>query len=85
MKYFRKLNLRDFRSKYRKVVNLVAMIVVFATTYALILPAITLESDKASQLSGISISETTTETQSNEAPPVEVTESSSQETEESSG
>ena len=84
MKYFRKLNLRDFRSKYRKVVNLVAMIVVFATTYALILPAITLESDKASQLSGISISETTTETQSNEAPPVEVTESSSQETEESS-
>ena len=35
MKYFRKLNLRDFRSKYRKVVNLVAMIVVFATTYAL--------------------------------------------------
>ena len=35
MKYFRKLNLRDFRSKYRKVVNLVAMIVVFVTTYAL--------------------------------------------------
>ena len=81
---FRKLNLRDFRSKYRKVVNLVAMIVVFATTYALILPAITLESDKASQLSGISISETTTETQSNEAPPVEVTEATSQAVEESS-
>mgnify|MGYP007124520855 FL=1 len=81
---FRKLNLRDFRSKYRKIVNLVAMIVVFATTYALILPAITLESDKASQLSGISVSETNSETQSNEAPPVEVTESSSQETEESS-
>ncbi|HFU4392262.1 TPA: InlB B-repeat-containing protein [Streptococcus suis] len=84
MKYFRKLNLRDFRSKYRKVVNLVAMIVVFATTYALILPAITLESDKASQLSGISISETTTEAQSNEAPPVEVTEATSQAVEESS-
>lgn len=84
MKFFRKLNLRDFRSKYRKVVNLVAMIVVFATTYALILPAITLESDKASQLSGISISETTTETQSNEAPPVEVTEATSQAVEESS-
>ena len=81
---FRKLNLRDFRSKYRKIINLVAMIVVFATTYALILPAITLESDKASQLSGISVSETNSETQSNEAPPVEVTESSSQETEESS-
>ena len=27
---FRKLNLRDFRSKYRKIVNLVAMIVVLA-------------------------------------------------------
>ncbi|HFI0000266.1 TPA: InlB B-repeat-containing protein [Streptococcus suis] len=84
MKFFRKLNLRDFRSKYRKIVNLVAMIVVFATTYALILPAITLESDKASQLSGISISETTTETQSNEAPPVEVTEATSQAVAESS-
>ncbi|WP_333674511.1 InlB B-repeat-containing protein [Streptococcus parasuis] len=84
MKFFRKLNLRDFRSKYRKVVNLVAMIVVFATTYALILPAITLESDKASQLSGISISETTTEAQSNEAPPVEVTEATSQAVAESS-
>lgn len=81
---FRKLNLRDFRSKYRKVVNLIAIIVVFATTYALILPAITLESDKASQLSGISISETTTEAQSNEAPPVEVTEATSQAVEESS-
>lgn len=81
---FRKLNLRDFRSKYRKVVNLIAIIVVFATTYALILPAITLESNKASQLSGISISETTTEAQSNEAPPVEVTEATSQAVEESS-
>lgn len=84
MKFFRKLNLRDFRSKYRKVVNLVAIIVVFATTYALILPAITLESDKASQLSGISISETNSETQSNEASPVEVTEATSQAVEESS-
>ncbi len=84
MKFFRKLNLRDFRSKYRKVVNLVAIIVVFATTYALILPAITLESDKASQLSGISVSETNSETQSNEAPPVEVTEATSQAVEESS-
>ena len=84
MKFFRKLNLRDFRSKYRKVVNIVAIIVVFATTYALILPAITLESDKASQLSGISVSETNSETQSNEAPPVEVTEATSQAVEESS-
>ena len=87
MKFFRKLNLRDFRSKYRKVVNLVAMIVVFATTYALILPAITLESDKASQLSGISVSETNSETlnrETSEEISVAVPESSSQETEESS-
>ncbi len=87
MKYFRKLNLRDFRSKYRKVVNLVAMIVVFTTTYALILPAITLESDKASQLSGISVSETNSETlnrETSEEISVAVPESSSQETEESS-
>ena len=87
MKYFRKLNLRDFRSKYRKVVNLVAMIVVFATTYALILPAVTLESDKASQLSGISVSETNSETlnpETSEEISVAVPESSSQETEESS-
>ena len=84
---FRKLNLRDFRSKYRKVVNLVAMIVVFATTYALILPAVTLESDKASQLSGISVSETNSETlnpETSEEISVAVPESSSQETEESS-
>lgn len=87
MKFFRKLNLRDFRSKYRKVVNIVAIIVVFATTYALILPAITLESDKASQLSGISVSETNSETlnrETSEEISVAVPESSSQETEESS-
>ena len=87
MKFFRKLNLRDFRSKYRKIVNLVAMIVVFATTYALILPAVTLESDKASQLSGISVSETNSETlnpETSEEISVAVPESSSQETEESS-
>lgn len=84
---FRKLNLRDFRSKYRKVVNLVAMIVVFATTYALILPAVTLESDKASQLSGISVSETNSETlnpETSEEISVAVPEATSQAVEESS-
>ena len=63
------------------------MIVVFATTYALILPAVTLESDKASQLSGISVSETNSETlnpETSEETSVAVPESSSQETEESS-
>ncbi|HGA1105363.1 InlB B-repeat-containing protein [Streptococcus suis] len=58
--------------------------VVFVTTYALILPALTLEANKASQLSGISSSETTTEIQGNEETPVEVTEAASQMVEESS-
>lgn len=79
---FKRLSL--WQKKYRKFVNFVAVVVVFVTTYALILPALTLESNKASQLSGISISETTTEAQSNEAPPVEVTEATSQAVEESS-
>ena len=76
-----------WRKKYSKIVNLIAILVVFATTYALILPAITLESDKASQLSGISVSETNSETlnrETSEEISVAVPESSSQETEESS-
>ncbi|HFU3725816.1 TPA: InlB B-repeat-containing protein [Streptococcus suis] len=79
---FKRLSL--WQKKYRKFVNFVAVVVVFVTTYALILPALTLESNKASQLSGISISDTTTEIQSNEEPPVEVTEATSQVIEESS-
>ncbi|HEM6183309.1 InlB B-repeat-containing protein [Streptococcus suis] len=79
---FKRLSL--WQKKYRKFVNFVAVVVVFVTTYALILPALTLESNKASQLSGISSSETTTEIQGNEETPVEVTEAASQMVEESS-
>ncbi|WP_275669312.1 InlB B-repeat-containing protein [Streptococcus suis] len=39
--------------KYRKFVNFVAVVVVFVTTYALILPALTLDQDKVNQTSGI--------------------------------
>ena len=42
-----------WRKKYSKIVNLIAILVVFATTYALILPALTLDQDKADQTSGI--------------------------------
>ena len=38
-----------WRKKYSKIVNLIAILVVFATTYALILPALTLDQDKADQ------------------------------------
>ncbi|HEM4955794.1 TPA: InlB B-repeat-containing protein [Streptococcus suis] len=79
---FKRLSL--WQKKYRKFVNFVAVVVVFVTTYALILPALTLEANKASQLSGISSSETTTEIQGNEETPVEVTEAASQMVEESS-
>lgn len=79
---FKRLSL--WQKKYRKFVNFVAVVVVFVTTYALILPALTLESNKASQLSGISSSETTTEIQGNEETPVEVTEAASQMVEETS-
>ena len=42
-----------WRKKYSKIVNLIAILVVFATTYALILPALTLDQDKVNQTSGI--------------------------------
>ena len=42
-----------WRKKYSKIVNLIAILVVFATTYALILPALTLDQDKVDQTSGI--------------------------------
>lgn len=42
-----------WRRKYGKIVNLIAILVVFATTYALILPALTLDQDKVEQTPGI--------------------------------
>ncbi|HEM5137835.1 TPA: InlB B-repeat-containing protein [Streptococcus suis] len=48
---FKRLSL--WQKKYRKFVNFVAVVVVFVTTYALILPALTLDQDKVNQTSGI--------------------------------
>ena len=39
--------------KYRKVVTCLAALVVFVTTYSLILPAITLEKTKADKMPGV--------------------------------
>ncbi|WP_275670360.1 InlB B-repeat-containing protein [Streptococcus suis] len=51
---FKRLSL--WQKKYRKFVNFVAVVVVFVTTYALILPALTLDQDKVNQTSGINTS-----------------------------
>ncbi|HIH7917344.1 TPA: InlB B-repeat-containing protein [Streptococcus suis] len=48
---FKRLSL--WQKKYRKFVNFVAVVVVFVTTYALILTALTLDQDKVNQTSGI--------------------------------
>ena len=47
--------LRRILSKKRKVVMALACVVVFVTTYALILPAITLDKDSAKDKTGMSI------------------------------
>ncbi|MGZ7224805.1 hypothetical protein ACXWOJ_09300, partial [Streptococcus pyogenes] len=44
-----------------KSVNLIAILVVFATTYALILPALTLDQNKVDQSPGISLETDSTE------------------------
>ena len=50
--------------KLHRVVSVLAAIVVFATTYALILPAITLDQDTASAQSGIEVAASDHETDS---------------------
>lgn len=55
-----------WRRKYGKIVNLIAILVVFATTYALILPALTLDQDKVEQTPGIH-----TGTSSTDEPPTD--------------
>ncbi|MGY3781636.1 InlB B-repeat-containing protein, partial [Streptococcus gallolyticus] len=45
--------LAQFKAKYKKVIGAIAVIVVFVTTYALILPALTLDSNAANQTPGI--------------------------------
>lgn len=52
-KFFRREYLAQFRAKYKKVISAIAVIVVFVTTYALILPALTLDSNTANQTPGI--------------------------------
>lgn len=46
-KFFRREYLAQFKAKYKKVIGAIAVIVVFVTTYALILPALTLEIGRA--------------------------------------
>ena len=60
-KFLNYKSLRLLRKKYRHAVNILIMIVVFATTYALILPAITLDQEKASQTAGIRTAEDSSE------------------------
>lgn len=52
-KFFRREYLAQFKAKYKKVIGAIAVIVVFVTTYALILPALTLDSNAANQTPGI--------------------------------
>lgn len=52
-KFFRREYLAQFKAKYKKVIGAIAVIVFFVTTYALILPALTLDSNAANQTPGI--------------------------------
>lgn len=52
-KFFRREYLAQFKAKYKKIIGAIAVIVVFVTTYALILPALTLDSNAANQTPGI--------------------------------
>lgn len=54
-KFFRRRNLAQLRTKYKKISILIAAAVVFVTTYALILPAITLDNDRAKTEPGVSL------------------------------
>ena len=47
--------------KNRALLMTLAVLVVFATTYMLILPALTLEKDKAAEQGGITVAEQSTE------------------------
>ena len=52
-KFFRREYLAQFKAKYKKVIGAIAVIVFFVTTYALILPTLTLDSNAANQTPGI--------------------------------
>ena len=61
---FMKINRR--MKRWRRVVSVMAAVVVFVTTYMLILPAITLDSDTASTQAGMEIESSENETQNEE-------------------
>ncbi|MEX2784208.1 InlB B-repeat-containing protein [Streptococcus sp. H49] len=60
--------LRSLQSRYKKLAVAFAIIVVFVTTYALILPAITLDQNTASQEPGIEAAESNTQAAEDESP-----------------
>lgn len=72
-KFFRREYLAQFKAKYKKVIGAIAVIVVFVTTYALILPALTLDSNAANQTPGInteqsgSVDDNTTSTENSDS------------------
>lgn len=66
IKFFKFEKLQNWRRKYSKLVNTVAILVVFSTTYALILPALTLDQDKVAHSAGIHIDQESTEASSSE-------------------
>lgn len=83
-KFFRREYLVQFKAKYKKVIGAIAVIVVFVTTYALILPALTLDSNAANQTPGInteqsgSVDDNTTSTENSDSQAVSETNVSSQ-------
>lgn len=83
-KFFRREYLAQFKAKYKKVIGAIAVIVVFVTTYALILPALTLDSNAANQTPGInteqsgSVDDNTTSTENSDSQAVSETNVSSQ-------
>jgi len=64
------LQLRTRMKRWRKVVSVLAAVVVFVTTYSLILPAVTLDTNDAAQQSGIDLG-TTESAETKEAAPAD--------------
>ena len=92
MNFFNKMAERFIKAnrslkKWRRVVSVLAAIVVFVTTYAMVLPAITLDKDTASTQSGMEIAASDQEPESDgtvyeavpEEEPVEASTEDSQE------
>ena len=69
--WFNLKNLRLLKSRYKKLVVAVAIVVVFITTYALILPAITLDQNTAGQQAGIEVAESASSEETEAEPEAE--------------